>query len=67
MPIYQLHLWICEICLERKVTSAEVLPYDDTTVVIEPAWGYIAGGDGVERLACPICLDGRPALHHSPS
>jgi len=57
MPIYQINLWICEVCSKQFVVATEVWPYSDPTVVPPDGieWSYV-GELPDEKLACPECL-----------
>ena len=60
MAIYQLNLFVCEICGKIESTTAEVSAYDDPLVDFpnenEP-WGY-SGQCPNEKLTCPECMKG---------
>ena len=56
MPVYQINVWVCEVCNRVGKTAAETFPYSDP-VVVPPDhedWEYI-GERGAELLACPSC------------
>ena len=57
MPVYQINIWVCEICNAIQTTNEEVGPYSDP--VVEPPekkeWEYLMVGEK-EKLACPGCV-----------
>lgn len=57
MPIYQINIWICDICGKSYQTSVETMPFSDPIVEYPTSekWEYV-GKDIDEKLACPECL-----------
>lgn len=57
MPIYQINIWICEVCEKTMSTTAKVFPFYDDTVEYpnKIEWDYI-DIDEDEKLACPECV-----------
>lgn len=57
MPVYQINMWVCEVCDKTLSTTEETSPYSDP--VVKPPnnieWGYVGDGPN-EKLACPECL-----------
>lgn len=71
MPVYQINLWVCEVCNHIGYTTAQTRPYRDP--VVEPPrheeWDYIMNKDGDNLLACPLCLSKNltsPGVQTSP-
>lgn len=55
MPIYQINLWVCEVCGLSVETHEKVMPHDDPVVCLpDENWEYITI-EGKELLACPKC------------
>ena len=56
MPIYQMNLWICEVCGTCATTTEEVSPFDDPVVGYPHGqqWKYWSDR---ETLACPNCKE----------
>ena len=56
MPIYQINVWVCELCETVQTTSEIVSPYSDPVVTYPSGgtWEYIAKDDR-EVLVCPTC------------
>jgi rubrerythrin len=56
MPVYQINVWVCEVCGKVLSTIKEASPYSDP-VVVPPnyiEWEYV-GEPPNEKLACPEC------------
>jgi rubrerythrin len=64
MPIYQINLWVCEVCGDTfSTTAADISMYDDPVVIPPDAipdpihgtvtkWGFTAA----DELTCPKCM-----------
>jgi hypothetical protein len=51
MSIYQINLFVCEICGESHTTHEETWLYSDPTVMLT-GWAYLD-----ELLVCPKCIE----------
>jgi hypothetical protein len=57
MPVYQINVFVCEVCSKSVSTTKETSPYSDP-VVVPPnneKWEYI-GESPNEKLACDDCF-----------
>ena len=55
MSVFQVNVWVCDVCGKTETTFEETSPYSDP-VVIPPNdknWDYLDD----ERLACQECLE----------
>ncbi len=57
MPIYQVNIWVCEVCNKTVSTAEETSPYSDPVIVPpnDEEWDYV-GDHPDEKLACPNCV-----------
>lgn len=56
MAVYQINVWVCEVCGKTETTSQRTGPYSDPLVEYPNGieWPDVSV-DGKEKLACPEC------------
>lgn len=55
MSVYQINLFVCEVCGTLTSTLKETSMYDDP--VVDPPKGEVWGYTDEDKFACPKCLN----------